>query len=446
MIPLLNAFKLSRSLAIGLLAASFTLAGCGGRSFHAPTAAQQAAAQAKNAGNFTRTYFIGDSITAGFQNGSLLDTQQPHGYANLIATQAQFPITLPLIAPPGAPAVLQLVSLGPPPVITPVAGTTAGRDNPQVQATDLAVPGHTVQDVISNRPSATPQTAEEQITTLVLGEPSLALNLSRSQLDWANALAPTTVFVWIGNNDALIADFTGMPSSMTSVSAFTASYTQLIQSLQQNTTAHLVIANIPDVTSVPYLTPAPVVIAEVAAQTKLPPATVGALLGIQAGDLVNPTGLAEIPNVLAGKQKGLDDAGVLTAAEVVLVQQQVAQYNQVIAQEAQAANATLVDVNALFAKLPTGAIVVNGVPITNQFLGGAIGLDGIHPTNTGYAILANFFIDTMNASFKSSVPDVDVSSIANVDPLFPPNLLKGHSQGAHVSVQAGRALDPLFKR
>ena len=54
----------------------------------------------QNAGNFKTTVFIGDSLTAGYQNGSLLDTQQPNGYANLVAQQAKFSLALPLIAPP----------------------------------------------------------------------------------------------------------------------------------------------------------------------------------------------------------------------------------------------------------------------------------------------------------------------------------------------------------
>src|ERR1035437_5825129 len=67
--------------------------------------------------SFATTVVIGDSLSAGFQNGSLLDTQQPNGWASLVATQAKFSLVLPLIAPPGIPAVDLLVSIGPPPVI-----------------------------------------------------------------------------------------------------------------------------------------------------------------------------------------------------------------------------------------------------------------------------------------------------------------------------------------
>src|SRR5580698_10784339 len=109
----------SVSLFSSLLAVA--LAGCSSGSSN-PLAPVQAA-QSKNVGNFSNTVFLGDSLTAGYQSGSLLDTQQVHGWAQLVAGQANFNITLPLIAPPGAPSVLQLISAGPPPVIITSPGT-----------------------------------------------------------------------------------------------------------------------------------------------------------------------------------------------------------------------------------------------------------------------------------------------------------------------------------
>ena len=58
---------------------------------------------------------IGDSTSAGVQNGSLLETQQENGYASLVAGQAGVPLRpLPLIAFPGIPNVITNVSVGPP--------------------------------------------------------------------------------------------------------------------------------------------------------------------------------------------------------------------------------------------------------------------------------------------------------------------------------------------
>src|ERR1700675_1460316 len=125
--------KMNRHSATGVCQAliasaiSIVVAGCASGSSN-PLAPIQAA-QTKNVGNFSNTIFLGDSLTAGYQSGSLLDTAQVHGWANLVATQGGFNIALPLIAPPGAPSVLELVSVGPPPVIVTTPGTTTGRDN-----------------------------------------------------------------------------------------------------------------------------------------------------------------------------------------------------------------------------------------------------------------------------------------------------------------------------
>ncbi len=398
-----------------------------------------------NAGNFTTTVFIGDSLTAGFQNGSLLDTQQPNGYANLIAKQAGFKLTLPLIAAPGAPAVLQLVSVGPPAVIKQASGITTGRDDITVQATDLAVPGHLLTDLINRVPVAAPTAGEDIVTDLVLGIPGLALGKQYTQLQWAEHLSPTTLFVWIGSNDALLAVDSGMPSSMTPPAQFATEFTQLIQALQTNTKANLIVGNVPDITLVASLTPGSVVLSEYSQSSGIPVAQLSTKLGIQATDLVNATGLSEIQAILAGKQSGpVDDSGFLSPAEVAAMQQTIQQYNTAIAQQVAAVGGTLVDINTALTQLHNSPPTINGVQPSFAFLGGFFSLDGVHPTNTGYALLANIFIDRMNAALKTKIADVDVSTIASTDPLFPPNLPKS-TQARGIPAAAARSLDWMLK-
>ncbi len=415
--PMNEASLLRRGIA---LVALLALAGCGGRS-----STQLQSAGQKNAGNFSETIFVGDSLTAGYQSGSLLDTQQIHGWAPLVATQAKFPITLPLIAFPGAPNVLTLVSLNPLTLGT-APGTTTGRDDFAAQPTDLAVPGHNLNDALNTPPKVVPAPGQEQLTQLVLGFPQFGFGTARTQVDEAVALQPTTVFVWIGNNDALIADFTGKPSTMTPTADFATKYAALTTKLAASG-AYLVFLNIPDVTAVPYLTPAATVLAGAAAQTGQPVAVLSHILGIQAGDFVNQTGLAEIPvilnAVLSGKAAGpIDDAGFLSAAEVVTAQANVAAYNTTIAAQAASVGGTVVDINALFNGIKTTGITINGFPATANYLGGLFTLDGIHPTNTAYALVANKVIDTLNTSIHTSIADVNVSVVASTDPLFPPNI------------------------
>jgi lysophospholipase L1-like esterase len=431
----------SRSVAglCNILSASLTLLAAGCSSGTSNPLAPIQEAQKKNVGNFSNTVFLGDSLTAGYQSGSLLDTQQVHGWAPLVATQAKFNIVQPLIAYPGAPNVLQLVSIGPPPVITPVTGTTTGRDNFAIQPTDLAVPGAFVNDVANTVPLANPAAGQQQINQLVLGFPGLGYGQAWSQATFAINAQPTTVFLWIGNNDALIADLTGTPSSMTPVATFTTQYQALIQQLSTQVPAHFVIGNIPDVTLVPYLQPGALVLGEYSAATGIPVATLSALLGIAPNDFVTPAGLTQINAILAQTQKPpVTDAGVLTAAEAATVRSTVTSYNQVIAQQAQAIGATLVDINALFTQLASTGVTINGYTGTTAFLGGLFSLDGIHPTNTGYAVVANKFIDTMNTAISTSIPDVNLTPVAASDPLWPPNLVP-HGQTRPMLMPAGAA-------
>ena len=440
-------FKRPGNTAAGSIALIFTVLGCGlsGCSRGSVTSTGTAPSS-PNTPDFSNTVVIGDSLSAGFQNGSLLDTQQPNGWASLLAKQVNATLTLPLIAPPGVPAVTELVSIGPPPVTTTASGTSTGRDDSSVQPTDLAVPGHHLHDLINAAPTALPTTSEDIITNLILGLPAGNTN---TQLQEAIALKPTTLFVWIGANDALVADDVGNASTMTGIASFTADFTQLMSTLHSKSSARLIVANLPDVTAIPLLTPADTIVGEVAGETGQTAAQVSSELGITTGDLVTGTGLSEVKSAVAAIQSGgtvtpLDDAGVLTAAEVQQVQALEAQYNQVIAQQVAAVGGTLIDLNSFFQKLGAG-MTINGVNATTAYLGGFFSLDGTHPTNTGYALVANAVIDGMNAALKTTIADVDVSAIATADPLFGPNI-KPTANVAHISAEAAARAGLILHR
>jgi hypothetical protein len=233
------------------------------------------------------------------------------------------------------------------------------------------------------------------------------------------------------------------------VANFTTQYQALITQLTTLTPANLIIANIPDVTKVPYLTPAAEVLAEASASSGLPTAVLSEILGIVPGDLLNTTGLMEVEAILMQEQAGpVSDSGVLSAAEVVAVQAQVTAFNQVIAAQAQAAHATLVDINALFNQLYTTGLTINGYTGTAAFLGGFFALDGIHPTNTGYAQIANTFIDAMNAQIKTKIPEVALGPVAAADPYWPPNIVPvGAAASARpriIPASAGKAIDAFM--
>jgi phospholipase/lecithinase/hemolysin len=385
--------------------------------------------------DLSRLVIVGDSLSAGFQNGSLLDSQQPHGYANLVAEQAGVNLALPLIAAPGIPNVLVLLNPGPPPVIVRAPGASSGRDNPFVQTMDLAVPGQTVQDALSLRPVF----PIASLTDLVLGLPGLLSGVSRSQVEWAEALAPTTVVLWIGNNDALNAVFAADPAVMTPVPAFQAAYAQVIDHLAA-TGASLVVANIPDATAIPFLTSAE----DVAARIGAPLAAIGPVLGIAPGDFVIPDAFPLIQAILTGVAAGpLPGNVVLDAGEVAALRATTDAYNAFIAAKAQERGAALVDIHALFNHVRDRGLVVDGQRLTTAFLGGVFSLDGIHPTNTGYAVIANKFIGALNREFDTDIEPVSVVRIKNDDPLVLP-AGQPASEREHVDADTARSLRDIM--
>ncbi|MGH9943189.1 MAG: SGNH/GDSL hydrolase family protein [Pyrinomonadaceae bacterium] len=377
-----------------------------------PAGAAQASSRFFERADLSRLVVVGDSLSAGFQNGSLLDRQQVNGYATLVALRARKTLPLPLIAEPGVPNVLQLVSPGPPPIILPAPGISTGRTNPLEQPRNLAVPGARVQDALTRRPDF----PIDSLTDLVLGLPGLLGGQSRSQVELAEVLRPTTVFLWIGNNDALGAATAADPALLTPQADFEAAYRQVINRLAA-TGAKLVVANIPDVSVVPFLTSAE----DVARTIGLPLAVIGPALGLAAGDSVTPGAFSLIPGILANPASGpLPGNVVLTAAESNTIRAAVRNYNRFIAAQVRRHRAALVDINLVLNLIDRFGYFVAGRRLTTDFLGGLFSLDGVHPTNTGYAIVANQFILALNLRYLAFIPPVNVRRIALADPLVPP--------------------------
>jgi lysophospholipase L1-like esterase len=399
-----------------------------------------------NSGNFTNTLVLGDSFAAGFQNGSLCDKFQPNGWASLVAAQVGFSgnFVQPLIASPGYPnyTTLASYSAGPPAVV--VTGTassgvqTTGRDSSSAAITNFAVPGALVRDLINAVPATTSQPypgsaaqQQQQLNSYVLTNSGVGL----SQVGWAQKQQPTTIFLWVGTNDALLADITGSAAAMTSVTNFTNEYQNLLLQLTSSTNAYLVIANVPDVTQFPYMTPAATVLAEYATTTTTSPYYTGQtqtaisnMLGIYAGDLVNPAGMAKIvtANLKNGTQKALPAGGVLTAADVATVQANITAYNQVISSTANVIGATVVDMNVLYSNLQSTGYTLPGLPSASfNYLGGLFSMDGYTPTNTFNAIIANRFINAMNSKMGLAIPTYSGASIKIIalnDPLYGANI------------------------
>lgn len=385
--------------------------------------------------DLSRLVVVGDSLAAGVENGSIEDSQQEHAFANVIAQEAGVPLVLPLVPPPGIPNTLELVSSQFPPVIQQVPGTVPfPRDNPFAQITDLAVPGQAVADALNLAPNTNVATAgiTQLATDLVLGFPCpfLLPCPALSQAQWALILRPTTLIVDIGNNDILGEVSSGqLPSLLSDPSAFLTNfnnaYAQLLNTLSL-TGATLIVGNIPDITEVPELIP----VWKLAQKQNLPLVPILAALGLGPLDYVTLPSLPAVEAILNGSTPGPLPVSclpaspthpcVVTFAQAAGARLVIIEMNLIIQVQAALHKAVVVDLFSLIDNLHTNGFRVGDFSLTTDYLGGLFSLDGLHPSNTGYGIMANEFIKVINATFHKQIPPADILQIAEHDPLVLP--------------------------
>lgn len=363
--------------------------------------------------NFNDYVSVGDSLAAGFSSGSLVETHQRNSVPALLARQAGLPrFEQPTVSEPGIPVELTLVTLSPRTIIAPKASEPGSPTNFALPRpyNNLAVPGATTIDAL-------------ETVTDGGGLHDLILRGRGTQLQQAGALRPTFITLWIGNNDVLGAAIAGRAVdgvTLTPAAVFEDAYREIVAGLQA-TGARIVAANLLDVTAIPFVTTLPPVVVNPA--TRQPVLVNGAsvpLLGpsgplpsntfvtLAAGSLLaNGVG---IPKELGGAGTPLPDQVLLDASEQATIRERVAADNRAIAEICAAARIPLVDLNAVLSDLNARGREVGGIHLTSDFLtGGIFSYDGVHPTDLGYAILANEWIDVINQQAGGSLPLVDLS-------------------------------------
>jgi lysophospholipase L1-like esterase len=364
--------------------------------------------------NFTRYVAIGDSLTAGFQSGSLFVGAQRNSYPALIYRQATGLTTgfeQPLVSEPGIPGQLELRNLSPL-VIAPKGGQGGPANLTLARPyNNLAVPGARLRDVLV--------TFSGGLHDLVL-RPSGFQNTTA--LQQAVLLNPTFVTIWIGNNDVLAAATSGIVIegvTLTPVAQFETDFRTLTAAIAQ-TGARMAIATIPDVTVIPFVNtlsrfvPNPATGQPVLVNGQ-PVPLIGPAGQLVAGDRVLLTAsslLAQgigVPAGLGGTGQPLPDSAVLSVSEVSTIAARVQAFNNIIRTVATERNAALVDTNGLLTRAAQGQVGVGGIAFTPAFLtGGIFSYDGVHPTTIGYAIIANEFIAAINDRFDGEIPPVNL--------------------------------------
>ncbi|MFH7015992.1 G-D-S-L family lipolytic protein [Flavobacterium sp. FlaQc-47] len=106
----------------------------------------------------------------------------------------------------------------------------------------------------------------------------------------------------------------------------------------------------------------------------------------------------------------LQDKHVLIPAEIAEIKTATDAYNVIIAAAAEAKGLAFVDTRSVLAQLSNGGIRFGNFTMTSSYaVGGAFSLDGVHPSARGYGLIANIFIDAINAKYGSTLRHVDLA-------------------------------------
>lgn len=415
---------------------------------------------------------VGNSLTAGVQSSGLVDEFQMNSYPYLIANQigkaGEF--QQPLISPPGVGEIDSITGVvyGPvkfdngqivkgDPVPGGIEGIPALLSNASLlRAYDnLGLPGADLNDILTAIGGG--------IFDAILRNPYFG---NTTVLEQAKSLNPTLILLWVGNNDVLGAALAGGdPSQITSKSDFRSRYNSIIAELSaiRDGNVVLVMADIPDVSDVPYVnlldnliyrpipalginTPVPVVfdndfqpiLFDTTTSLYLPLITVEPLsevfhvllpfiaeyreigLGVPDSATLVDFGLsADLVSTLVKRlvEEDLKMSGqpipgslTLTNTENMRIEMAVTDFNQVIFELAQQNKILLVSANTLLKLLnTTGIDGFSGKFVYFDQANTAFSLDGVHPNNGGYALIANEFIKVMNQYLNISIPELNTA-------------------------------------
>jgi hypothetical protein len=391
----------------------------------------------------------------------IVQATQTHGFwallwsqANGVAANNPGTSPLPLIAPPGLGQLLVPAdSAGDLTSISTACGannaiaygyTTAlgARLNAGVVPYDVAIPGQTVHEALYQ---IAPQSgcdvpvnagAFGGLAAVLRGENNMFYpilgNFPRgtTQIAAAAGLHGTIDTVWLGSNDLLkFANALGaLPP--TDPAALRTDVVAVVKALQASG-AKVAVANLFDVLDAAFFIPQPLLsqvltlrltpaLGTAAAAVAGPQlaAQVDAKYGLGSGGFLTVSGLGKVLGAV-GKGQVLPQLGggdLVPDALAAKIAALNTAYNAAIAAAVTQTGAVLVDVHTPLAT----AHAAGGIPIAAKCCGflygqGFFSLDGIHPSNTGYAIMANVFIKTLDTALGTSIPAVDVNAVYATD-------------------------------
>jgi lysophospholipase L1-like esterase len=448
----------------------------------------------KGSADFSRTVSVGNSLTAGYQSSALRRNKQVNSFPAILGQQFQRvgggDFTQPLLAEGVGTSVSGVAELGLT-IGVDCQGTAGPSPKPIASSGQASELTNSIGAAGPYSNVGVPGAKSFHLTLAgygafnpYFGRFADPANPDETMVEHALRSNPTFFTLFIGNNDVLGYATSGGENDpvtgtvITPVGTFDASYTGIVSDLTANG-AKGAVANIPNITSIPYFTTVPI------GTDAVSDANAAALNSAQAYGAYN-AGLDQVAadtsnaftkaftqakadarkirftggqiNTFVVMDPSLTDLTVvnpalisirqakpgelmtltlpgdslrcggwgtakpippqyhLTATEIANIKTATDGYNATIKRLADANGLAFVDAAARLAELAVGGINVDGTLYTSTFgTGGAFSFDGVHPSTRGYAILANSFIDAINSTYGATIDKVDVNSYPTLD-------------------------------
>lgn len=413
--------------------------------------------------DFSKYLAVGNSLTAGYADGTLYKSGQENSYPAILAEQLKLvgggefrqPLLPGEFGYPSPKLVLAMykgtcdtTALLVPRPFTGALDTIGSSTNiynakgpfnnmgiPGIRCMDYILPGYGMFNPYAKRIFVSPAGSRP--------------------IDETVLIQPTFFTLWIGSNDVLgyataggdqAAKNSAGTTEITKLDYFNAAYDTVISTLKRKG-AQGVCLNIPDITAIPFFTTIKangLVLSKNDAQL-LNNAynSLAGLVRFEAGNnyfliedstvkphmfrhikdgeyilMADNSGKISLSDSLKcagwGTKKPIPGRFVLTADEVAKIKTATSNFNNTIAGLAKRENLAVVDMNAYMQSLQSG-VTYNGVTFTPTFVsGGAFSLDGVHLTPRGYALVANQIIMAVNSKYGSTIPLVDVNKYKGI--------------------------------
>ena len=382
---------------------------------------------------------VGEGLAAGMGNFGLSSILQKQSFPAQMAEKMNTAFIQPLIQPPGIGDVIgypaQEVRLQ-----TYPQGSVREflQPDPKVPAApplfvlNLSIPGFTLADSLSTKPSLpiAQKNMKQTVVNMILGFPQLFfLNAQGggvplwNQFEYAKAMFPTMAVVELGYYEALDAAVNNDPTRLPSPTAFAANYTTLLSGLR-GLQAQVIATTIPNPIDTAYFNSP----AAAASITSTVPFVITAGYKITLQDYVTRNGLMTIAYQFGdGAIAPLPAGSIMTAATAADLTTRINALNAQIVAVAKATGAVVYDLNAYMHKVKVSGVAADATNLNADYLGGFYTLDGVYPSATGHALIANDMLAFLNTTYKKSFPLVNVKTVAASDTAM--QVLRPKSEG-----------------